>query len=232
MSIQWLKFYKDLKQKSLLFKELDLYGKYLVNKKEVMVLIRSASGVTLPVTDNDSIDSMSWNILSGNKGEAEEIYSSIERWMQVKRIYTSKTNLEEIFQVSKQFFSESTFVQIDQINNHLQSLCLAIQMNGEWDNQVLSMVDMDYWKEAVEIDARWLNCNLKLLKDIKVNESLLNWLRVIKDDGAFMSSVEITLGLQVSLKIFYKIKNIHFYRILFHNKGNGVSYGALGFLNE
>jgi hypothetical protein len=186
----WTSFFESIHSGDASYSTLDRYKKFLEDQSELCVLIQTNLGPT----------ESAWTYLDRSSSQVQETMSSFQdklrRWRKVHNLVQSKEYCLEIGETATAaVLSESGTTDMKAWNDQLESLCQLVAEVGDWDSQTLKDLDK-YWKFADLLDENMIHVSLKLLVAIRDNAPLLTFLRIIRDDNAFTSSLEVALGLQ------------------------------------
>ena len=185
---RWSSFFHSLLSGEVTFATLDSNQKFLEDHNELSVLIQTCLG-TNP-----------WNFLEKSSTCVQETLASLQsklrRWKKVQNLVQSKESLLKVIDVASQsVLTEGGVVDIHRWGAQLEDLCRLVEETGDWDSQTLQDLEK-YWEFADLLDESMTRVSLKLLVALRDNAPLLTFMRIIRDDSAFTSSLEVALGLQ------------------------------------
>lgn len=202
----WNETFRKALDKSLDFEFLERFSDLLL--LEVTQFVQSASSLQvqasqlLPPQTSHSIDfpTVVEAIDMQGKGmlqsAVEQIRITVHRWRRTRALHVHRELVHQILEASRSHIATSSHEKISSLQATLRSLCQRIDDNGLWAHQQIRLVDSAYWDFASTIDHRITAIPHLLLVSMDANKRLLEWLRVVKDDEAFSSSIEMARSLQ------------------------------------
>lgn len=184
----WMKLFQSLLSGEISYSYLESNLRYLSDSNELCVLVQTC------------LEPQGWNYLEKTNIKVQELVSALQlklkKWRKVQNLIQAKEYLLSVIDVASQaVLNESGVADIRNWGSQLEFLCRAVVNIGEWNSQTLNDLDK-YWEFAEILDERMLRVSLNLLVSIRDNSPILTFMRIIRDDNAFTSSLEVALGLQ------------------------------------
>jgi hypothetical protein len=119
----------------------------------------------------------------------------INNWDHVQRVFANSEYLLNVIKESRYFLQDSQHNHLLDMKNAINQLKLSIERNGPWENTKIREIET-YWEYAKIVDKRLFKISLPLLLVIQDKMQLITWLRSIRDDEVFATSIEMSRSLQ------------------------------------
>ena len=190
LSCEWQSIYLEFHKFTTKFAVLECYYEFLLHRKEVMALFRSGQGLQIRG------DQIVWSLATGDKEKAEQYRQLVQRWTHVRSVYFQRDDLKNKLKLSLPFLQNNTEAHsvVEIQRSKIDELQRFVGSDEDWGTFSMSVFN-SMWEIAGNVDSRWMTVSANLLCEVSASVSLLTWLRTIRDDNAFSSSLEIALGL-------------------------------------
>lgn len=198
---RWSGLMKAVVDGSLEMCALDRYGQELLQDEEIRIFVVTANSVSRVVdamTGGDHDLGLDLNVASMVPFEKDFdiVKTVVQKWNHVQLFYSNRQRVKYVFSVSRHLVVSFDLYHVNNCELALESMCRSIESQPcEWKEQHISLLEL-YWVNAQVLSKKLLNISYTLLQTIQENSELLNWLREIKDDEAFFSSIEMARNLQ------------------------------------
>ena len=189
----WRELFASIVGRTISYSELDDNIAHFSAINEITVLAQTCfSGV-------GGNDVMQWSYLSQDNPEVvgcvKEILEVLKQWQKVQALFMSQRHLAEVIDLGVYVMNAAGELDMMRWRESLNNLIAAVLAKGDWGCQTLGQLDA-YWPLAKDMDTAIFNVSTKLLASLQSNEPLTTFFRIVRDDNAFTSSLEVAMGLQ------------------------------------
>ncbi len=195
---------------------LDRYGHVLLHEEEIKLFVQTATSISRSLRDISG-DNDVMNEIDMFDTEAAVIHQRcadthrvVHHWHHIQLFYFNQQHVRYVLSASRNHLADSQKYRITSCELALDNLCKKVDnfkatgssVNEKkrgaavaWGDQTVVQLE-DYWTDAQLLDARLLKIPYQLLLAIQSKPELVEWLRTVRDDEMFASSIELARSLQ------------------------------------
>jgi hypothetical protein len=195
---KWSQFLTQLRDGSLPLDMLEKYGDYLLNPSEVTIFTCTAGGVALDNLDRGDLQT-SFVVLAEQDPRTismtHDVSETVSRWKHMRTFYFNESTVKRVLSTSRHHLIAAEHHNVTSQETALANLKAQVDSNGPWPQQAVKNLSV-YWMNGKLLDPRLLKVPFALLLAIQTKLEMIMWLRTIKDDEVFSSSIEMARSLQ------------------------------------
>lgn len=195
VSSMWRDLFSSIVDRSITFSSLEENISLLSDVNEITVMVQ-----TCLVNLSSSVENpKKWVYLAKDHPDVTSTVKTVlevcQQWRKVHSLFTSQDHISKVIDAGMYVMNAAGEADMQQWKGCLGDFNTAVLQRGEWSSQKLQDLQ-SYWPLAQGLDAGMLKVSLSLLISIKENEPLATFFRIVRDDNAFTSSLEVAMGLQ------------------------------------
>lgn len=197
--LMWRDFYSAIINGTINSNRLENYYQLLQSKPEIKVLVQTASPLHSIVDFKPDTSSDFWLPLNDMPAAAvstrNAIYAKVQSWQKVKTLLVGRDLVKEITNIAEFTLTTTAIQEMRHWKKTFLDFCKEIDAKGDWGSLLLNEMT-SFFEKSEFFDVSILNVSPALLNAIQNSPHLIAFLRIVVNDNAFTSGIEVAMGLQ------------------------------------
>ena len=192
IGLAWRELFASILQRTITYAVLDENIAFFSDDNEIAVMTQTC------LVGND-VEEERWVCLSRDSVDVtttvNEILQVLRHWRKVHSLFTSQERIAQLTDAATFMLNVEGEADMMHWKRRFADFVAAVVAHGEWGKQTMQHMD-SYWPLTQGLDTGILKVSLTLLTSLEMNEPLTTFFRIVRDDNAFTSSLEVAMGLQ------------------------------------